>query len=164
MCLAQHFYGGTFVHYFLSPFDYHRFHSPVSGTVKACKHVRGKVYLDVNLTEDGQFDAPDSAEGGYEFEQSRGVFVVDSGGPMGMVASVPIGMAQVSGVDMYTKLEGQQVGKGDEFGKFKFGGSDTILLFQKNPELYLWRTDPGHNPIHFRFGQVAAYWNVREQQ
>ena len=162
--LAKHFHGGTFVHYFLSPFDYHRFHSPINGTVKACKSVRGKVFLDVNLLEDGQFDAPDTAEGGYEFEQARGVFVVDGGDPVGMVASVPIGMAQVSGVDMYTELEGKTVGKGDEFGKFRFGGSDTILLFQKNPNLYLWRNDPGHNPIHFQFGQVAAYWNVDEQQ
>lgn len=162
--LARHFYGGTFVHYFLSPFDYHRFHSPINGTVKACKSVRGKVFLDVNLTDDGQFDAPDSATGGYEFQQARGVFVVDGGAPVGMVASVPIGMAQVSGVDMYENLNGQTVAKGDEFGKFRFGGSDTILLFQKNPDLYLWRKDPAHNATHFQFGQVAAYWNLNEQQ
>lgn len=160
--LAKSFHGGTFVHYFLSPFDYHRFHSPIDGTVKACKHVQGKVYLDVNLV-DGEFDAPDSAEGGYEFQQSRGVFVVDGGDPTGLVASVPIGMAQVSGVDMYD-LDGKEVRKGDEFGKFMFGGSDTILLFQKNPDLYLWRRDPGHMPIHFQFGQVCAYWDVSKQQ
>jgi len=161
--LAAHFNEGHFVHYFLSPFDYHRFHSPVSGTVKACKAVQGKVFLDVNLTSDGQFDAPDTSEGGYEFQQARGVFVVDTGGPMGLIAAVPIGMAQVSGVDMYD-LEGKTVAKGDEFGKFLFGGSDTILLFQKNPNLYLWKNDPGHNPIHFQFGQVAAYWDVNQQQ
>ena len=160
--LAEKFNGGTFVHYFLSPFDYHRFHSPSSGKVRECRHVQGNVFLDVNLG-DGEFHAPDSAVGGYEFNQSRGVFVVDTEGPAGLVASVPIGMAQVSGVDM-RDLKDKYVAKGDEFGKFKFGGSDTILLFQKNPDLYLFEKDPGHNPIHFQYGQVAAYWNVAEQQ
>ena len=160
--LAEHFKGGTFVHYFLSPFDYHRFHSPISGRVKECRHVQGNVYLDVDLGK-GEFHAPDSAVGGYEFNQSRGVFVVDSEGPEGLVASVPIGMAQVSGVDM-RDLTGKYVAKGDEFGKFKFGGSDTILLFQRNPDLYLFEKDPSHVPIHFQYGQVAAYWNVNEQR
>ena len=158
--LAEAFYGGTFVHYFLSPFDYHRFHSPVDGTVKACKVVRGEVFLDIKLNGDGEFHAPDSSEGGYEFQQSRGVFVVDAGEPVGLVAAVPIGMAQVSGVDMYLDLKGKNVKKGDEFGKFMFGGSDTILLFQKNPNLYLWKNDPAHKPIHFQYGQVSAYWEV----
>ncbi len=158
--LAEAFHEGTFVHYFLSPFDYHRFHSPVDGKVKACKCIQGKVFLDVELDGDGEFHAPDSSVGGYEFQQSRGVFVVDAGKTIGLVAAVPIGMAQVSGVDMYTNLKGKNVKKGDEFVKFRFGGSDTILLFQKNPNLYLWDYDPAHNPIHFQFGQVAAYWNV----
>lgn len=160
--LAEAFHGGTFVHYFLSPFDYHRFHSPVDGMVKACKAVQGKVFLNVELDGDGEFHAPDSSVGGYEFQQSRGVFVVDAGEEVGLIAAIPIGMAQVSGVDMYTKLKGKNVKKGDEFGKFMFGGSDTILLFQKNPNLYLWDNDPAHNPIHFQFGQVAAYWNERD--
>ncbi len=161
--LAKAFHGGTFVHYFLSPFDYHRFHSPIDGRVKESKAVQGKVFLDVVLTDGGEFDAPDSSQGGYEFQQARGVFVVDGGDPIGLVAAIPIGMAQVSGVDMYTKLEGKPVKKGDEFGRFMFGGSDIILLFQKNPNLYLWKTDPSHNPIHFQFGQVSAYWDVGQQ-
>lgn len=156
---ASDFYGGTFVHYFLGPFDYHRFHTPVSGKILEIKDVSGKVYLNVNLTSDGQWDAPDGAEDGYEFNQSRGLVIMDAGPVVGKVAILPIGMAQVSGVDMYTQLANKTVVKGQEFGKFKFGGSDIIMLFQKAPDLYLFKTDPGHNPIHFQYGQTAVYWN-----
>ena len=157
---AKDFYGGTFVHYFLSPFDYHRFHTPVSGEVLEIKAVRGKVTLEVNVTENGQWDAPDNAADGYEFEQARGLVIVDAGPVVGKVAILPIGMAQVSGVDMYTKLKGEKVVKGQEFGKFRFGGSDIIMLFEKPPkDLYLFKKDPSHNPIHFQYGQTAVYWN-----
>ncbi|WP_420388635.1 phosphatidylserine decarboxylase [Roseivirga sp.] len=64
---------------------------------------------------------------------------------------------------VYQEAGRKQVSKGDEFGKFMFGGSDIILLFQKNPDLYLWRKDPSHNPIHFQYGQVCAYWDVNKQ-
>ncbi|OEK08726.1 phosphatidylserine decarboxylase [Flavivirga aquatica] len=157
---AKDFYGGTFVHYFLSPFDYHRFHTPVSGKVLEIDAVPGKVYLSVDLTEDGQWDAPDSATDGYEFTQARGVVIMDAGPVVGKVAIIPIGMCQVSGVDMYTKLKGEIVPKGQEFGKFKFGGSDIIMLFEKDPsDLYFFKEDPGRVPIHFQYGQTAIYWN-----
>ncbi len=159
---AEAFYGGTFVHYFLGPFDYHRFHTPVSGQFLEVCAVQDKVYLEVNM-RGGQFHAPDNADNGYEFAQARGIVIMDTQSAMGKVAILPIGMAQVSGVDMYTHLEGQQGVKGQEFGKFQFGGSDIILLFEKNPDLYLFKRDPGHQPIHFQYGQVAAYWDLKEQ-
>ena len=158
---AEDFYNGTFVHYFLSPFDYHRFHTPVAGEVLEIKAIRGKVYLNVELTDDGQWDAPDGAGDGYEFNQARGLVIVDAGPEVGKVAILPIGMAQVSGVEMYSdKLQGKTVVKGQEFGKFRFGGSDIIMLFEKDPkDLYLFKKDPGHNPIHFQYGQTAVYCN-----
>ena len=156
---ADDFNEGTFVHYFLGPFDYHRFHTPIAGKVLEVADISGKVYLDVNMV-DGQFDAPDNAENGYEFNQARGLVIVDGGKKVGKIAILPIGMAQVSGVEMYTKLQGKKVIKGQEFGRFKFGGSDIIMLFQKNPNLYLFQNDPGHIPIHFQYGQVAAYWEI----
>ena len=159
---ASDFYGGTFVHYFLSPFDYHRFHTPVSGNVLEIKPLQGSVYLAVNLIG-GQWDAPDSADDGYEFKQSRGLITINAGSTVGKVAVLPIGMAQVSSSMMYTDLLGTNVVKGQEFGKFRFGGSDIIMLFQKTPDLYLFKKDPSHVPIHFQYGQTAAYWNGSAQ-
>jgi phosphatidylserine decarboxylase len=152
---ADAFKEGTFVHYFLGPFDYHRFHTPVSGYVLESKAITGKVYLNVHL-EDGQWDAPDGAGNGYEFKQSRGLIIIDTL-ELGKVAILPIGMCQVSGVLMDLKLKGKEVVKGQEFGKFQFGGSDIIMLFEKKPaDLYLYKNDPSHNPIHFQYGQAAV--------
>ena len=44
------FANGTFVHYFLAPYSYHRFHTPVAGTVQECYSIQGLVYLDVNIS------------------------------------------------------------------------------------------------------------------
>lgn len=133
---ADAFAGGTFVHYFLGPYSYHRFHTPVAGKLLECRAVQGLVYLEVNLAK-GQFDAPDASEGGYEFAQARGVVVMDTAdspfGDVGLIAVVPVGMCQVSSVNM-TATVGSQMLKGDEFGYFLFGGSDIIVLFQTGAE------------------------------
>ena len=138
---ADAFNGGSYIHLFLGPYSYHRFHTPVAGTVKECYPLAGQVYLDVALSG-GQFDAADSATGGYEFQQARGVLTIDtadsSAGDIGMVAVLPIGMCQVSGVNMTHEVDAP-CAKGDEFGYFTFGGSDIIILFQKG-------ADPVWNP------------------
>ncbi len=137
---ADKFANGTFVHYFLGPYSYHRFHAPVSGIVDECRAVNGLTYLEVNISDNNQFDAPDSSdspappETGYEFNQSRGIITIDASKPeygnMGIVGVVPVGMCQVSGVHM-TATEKREIAKGEEFGYFLFGGSDIILLFQE---------------------------------
>ena len=128
------------MHYFLGPYSYHRFHTPVSGLLRECRAVKGLVYLDVNIKEK-QFDAPDSSPGGYEFSQARGIVIIDTTGSaygdVGLVGVVPVGMCQVSSVNM-TAIVGNNLLKGDEFGYFLFGGSDIIVLFQEgvNPNIY----------------------------
>ncbi|MTI89253.1 MAG: phosphatidylserine decarboxylase [Balneolaceae bacterium] len=136
---ADDFGGGTFAHYFLGPYSYHRFHIPVSGVVEESYAVQGLVSLDVELSGK-QFDAPDNAEGGYEFLQARGIITIDTTnspyGDMGIVAVIPVGMCQVSSVNMIAQ-PGHELLKGDEFGYFLFGGSDIIMLFQEgiNPTI-----------------------------
>ena len=155
---ASAFANGTFVHYFLGPYSYHRFHTPVAGLLRECRAVKGLVYLDVNLTNN-QFDAPDSSQGGYEFAQARGILILDTSGSaygdVGLVGVVPIGMCQVSSVNM-TAAVGNNMMKGDEFGYFLFGGSDIIVLFQEgiNPQIYT-----GSNYRHY--GTAIATCNKR---
>lgn len=149
---ADRFKGGWFMHSFLGPTDYHRFHAPVRGTVVECRAIQAAVYLDVTLVEDPvtgiwSLDAPDGA--GYEFTQTRGLIIFDS--PLGLVAVLPIGMAQVSSVNM-TAVVGSYANKGDEFGYFMFGGSDIIMLFEESADVIITNA-PG---IHTNTGMAVA--------
>ncbi|GJM09211.1 MAG: hypothetical protein DHS20C11_14870 [Lysobacteraceae bacterium] len=142
---ADKFANGHFIHLFLGPYSYHRFHTPVSGVVMDCYPLTGQVYLSVQIAgpnpgEPGdQFQAYDLSTNGYEFQQARGVLTIDTAnsadGDVGVVAVLPIGMCQVSGVNM-THEVGKPCRKGDEFGYFTFRGSDIIILFQEgaNPQ------------------------------
>ncbi len=143
------FSGGLFYHAFLGPNDYHRFHAPVRGTVLESRAIQEKVYLDVVIKADGTFDAPDGAGDGYEFSQTRGLLMLDS--PIGLVAVLPIGMAQVSSVNM-PAVVGAYLNKGDEFGYFMFGGSDIIVLFEADSDVTL-NAAPG---IHYNTGMCIG--------
>lgn len=121
----ERFNGGSFAHGFLDVNDYHRFHAPIGGVVKEVRKIPGNVVMDVIKKPDGTLAAVDGT--GYQFTQDRGLIVIDS--PLGLVAVLPIGMAQVSSVNL-TVREGAEVIKGDEFGFFAFGGSDVVMLFE----------------------------------
>lgn len=121
------FRGGVFTHSFLNVNDYHRYHVPVRGVVKEARKIPGKVIMDVIKKPDGSLDIVDGT--GYQFTQDRGLIVVDS--PLGLVAVLPIGMAQVSSVTLTAEV-GAALAKGEEFGFFSFGGSDIVTLFEAN--------------------------------
>jgi phosphatidylserine decarboxylase len=156
----DYFKNGLFMHSFLGPQDYHRFHAPVRGTVLECRAIEAEVYLDVTITPDlneegkntGVFDAPDGT--GYQFYQTRGLIIFDS--PVGLVAVLPIGMAQVSSVNM-TAVEGAYLNKGEEFGYFQFGGSDIILLFQEGSGIEVTSAPNIHTNVGMCIAQLLDY-------
>ena len=154
------FKGGYFTHSFLNTFDYHRQHAPVGGRIVEARNIQGTVYLEVNAEpivgdEAGKheivarhaFDAPDNP--GYEFIQTRGLIVIDS--PMGLVAILPMGMAQVSSV-VVTAEEGRTLRKGEEISYFQFGGSDIVMLFEAASNVNF-TAQPG---VHYRYGTKMA--------
>lgn len=49
---SNRFAGGTFMHAFLGPADYHRQHSPVDGVILEAKVVPGNVYLEVYVKQE----------------------------------------------------------------------------------------------------------------
>lgn len=125
------FRGGVFAHSFLNVNDYHRYHVPVRGVVKDVRKIQGQVIMDVIKKPDGSLQGVDGT--GYQFTQDRGLIIIDS--PLGLVAVLPIGMAQVSAVTLTAEV-GATLVKGEEFGYFSFGGSDIVTLFEANKVVF----------------------------
>lgn len=122
------FAGGQFVHSYQHVTDYHRLHVPFSGKVVEKKNVAGYVWLDLEKASDGSFNSVD--ETGFQWRQERGIIILSTK-DIGLVAIVPVGMGLVGGV-VLTPDEGAELYKGEEFGFFQFGGSDVIMVFQKD--------------------------------
>ncbi len=136
---ADRFRGGIFTHSFLDTFDYHRWHAPVRGKVLEAMVLQGQAYLDVTvrsaLIEGRAVNVLDTPDGtGYQFVQTRGVIVIES--PIGLVACLPMGMAQVSSV-VITAEVGVSLQKGEELGYFQFGGSDFVMVFERSSNVSL---------------------------
>jgi len=126
---ADAFKGGVFTHAFLNVNDYHRFHTPAAGKVLEQQVILGKMDLEVQRHPDtGEIEPLDPV--GYQFTQARGLLILESDS-VGLVAVLPIGMAQVSSVTLTPEV-GSWLAKGEEFGFFQFGGSDIITVFQAN--------------------------------
>ena len=161
------FNGGLFIHSFLGPQDYHRQHAPVGGKVIWAKNIKGDVYCEVVAvpipdtddvktlqpyrTMDGaknQFEAPDTP--GYQFAQTRGLVVLETA--IGLVAVLPMGMAQVSSV-VLTAEQGVTLTKGEEISYFQFGGSDICLVFQRQSNVDI----TAAVGTHYKMGTVIGH-------
>lgn len=124
------FANGVMTHSFLNVFDYHRYHFAVGGMIKEMDRLKKNVALEVSWSkEEGRYIPIDSE--GWQFTQTLGYVIVDTE-KYGLVALIPMGMAQVSSVNFEENVKvGSKHKKGDKLGYFLFGGSDFIMLFQK---------------------------------
>lgn len=126
------FANGYLTHTFLNVNDYHRYHFPVGGLIrdKVIFNNQNVALEDVWNEKTKKYDPIDST--GWQFSQIRGYVIVDTG-DHGLVALMPMGMAQVSSITFEDNvLVGSVHNKGDMLGSFLFGGSDFIMLFQEN--------------------------------
>ncbi len=159
---AEAFAGGILTHTFLNVNDYHRYHSAVSGTILEKTNILKNVALEVSWSpHQGRYVPIDST--GWQFTQTRGVVIVDTG-DTGLVALIPMGMAQVSSVNFEDDVQvGAKIQKGDMLGTFLFGGSDFVMLFQKKAGFQI--TAPMEkailNPPNSDHGkEVASYRHI----
>jgi phosphatidylserine decarboxylase len=119
--LAQNYLDGTLVIIRLAPFDYHRFHFPVGGSVTPITRIDGDYYSvnPIALRKMAEI-----------FCLNKREYAIISNPLFGKVVMAEVGATMVGSiVHTYT---GNFVKKGEEKGYFKFGGSTVVLLFEKN--------------------------------
>ncbi|KAL2211850.1 hypothetical protein CC79DRAFT_1267631 [Sarocladium strictum] len=140
--LARDFAGGTIYQAFLSALSYHRWHSPVSGTVRRAFVVDGTYFsepLFEGLSESGELSIDTRgigiAQGYLSALATRAVILIEADNPnIGLMGFVGIGMDEVSTCEITVK-EGQHIKKGEQTGMFHFGGSSHCLLFRKGVQV-----------------------------
>ena len=111
--------GSSMAIFRLAPQDYHRFHTPVTGTIVSITDVPGGL-LTVNPI------AVNSLYWDVFTVNKRSVMMIDTPN-FGRVAFIAIGATLVGSI-FWTRGVGERVSKGDELGYFAFGGSTCILL------------------------------------
>ena len=139
--LTEAFVGGTIYQAFLSPVNYHRWHSPVDGTIVKAYHVPGAYYLATLSVGPDEF-SPMKSQGYICQVAARAVMFIQADNPkIGMMCFVAVGMAEVSTCEIRSDLlpsnanPEPRVKKGDELGMFHFGGSTHLLIFRKDVNL-----------------------------
>jgi len=132
--LAPLFIGGTVYQAYLSPLSYHRWHSPVSGTVRKA-YVRDGTYYSEAPSEGFDPGGPNDSQGYITAVATRAFIFIEADNPdISLMCVMPVGMAEVSTCQL-TVYEGQHVGKGDQIGMFHFGGSTHCLIFRPGVNL-----------------------------
>ena len=141
--LAKQFYGGTVYQAFLSATSYHRWHSPVSGTIYKTELVDGSYYSQTHNIQDDPA-SPNMSQGYLAQVASRGIVYITADNPdIGLMCFVSIGMSEVSSNEITVKKR-DRVKKGDQLGMFHFGGSTHCLIFR--PEVKIEFDTRGQTP------------------
>lgn len=128
--VAERFVGGCVYQAFLSAYNYHRWHAPVSGTIIDTYHIEGTYYSCLEA-EGADPEGLNDSQGYSAAMAARAVITIAcDDAALGTVGCVFIGMAEVSScrVDV---TPGQHVCKGEELGFFQYGGSTYCLLFER---------------------------------
>jgi phosphatidylserine decarboxylase len=130
---ANEFVGGTVYQAYLNPFNYHRWHSPVSGTVLKAANVEG-TYFSESECEGEDPAGPNNSQSYITHIAARALIHLKADNArIGHMVFMPVGMAEVSSCMIDPKIKsGARVKKGDELGYFQYGGSTHCLIFRRD--------------------------------
>ncbi|TCO73164.1 phosphatidylserine decarboxylase [Marinisporobacter balticus] len=122
--LANEYDKGICIVVRLCPADYHRFHFPDNGIPRTTRRINGR-YYSVNPIALRKIM-------GIYCQNKREITLFESDS-FGKIILAEVGATCVGSI-IQTYKTGESVGKGDEKGYFKFGGS-TVILFLKKGQL-----------------------------
>jgi phosphatidylserine decarboxylase len=141
--LAPLFAGATVYQAYLSPLSYHRWHSPVSGTITKA-YVKDGTYFAEASSHGFDPAGPNDSQAYITEVATRALMFIEADNPdIGIMCVLAVGMCEVSSCQI-TAYEGQHVNKGDPIGMFHFGGSTHCLIFR--PDLKLEFDHHGQKP------------------
>jgi len=118
--MAKEYANGSLAIWRLAPQDYHRFHTPVTGTLASMHSFEGTYYTVNPIAIRANVDV---------YTENKRVRCVLKTPDFGDVIYIAIGATMVGSVN-FTKKVGESFHKGDELGYFAFGGSTVIVLFK----------------------------------
>ncbi len=157
------FANGTLTHSFLNVNDYHRYHFPVSGTIREARIIPGinPTGGEISWDPDQRRVVFDPSAVGWQTLETRACVIVETS-DYGLVALLPIGMAAVGSVNLEGNVKaGTQVKKGDMLGYFLFGGSDFIMLFQDVVDFAIDAPREGQGYAHLLMGERLGHMTRR---
>ena len=158
---AEHFADGSFATLYLAPYNYHRIHMPLTGTLRAAWFVPGRLF-SVNATTAAA--VPDL------FARNERVVLVFEDGPLVwalvMVGALFVGSMstvwhgdvaprtprRVTALPLDAPLAPLRLEKGTELGRFNMGSTVIVLLPRRTAE---WRAGLGPGDI-IRVGQTLG--------
>ncbi|KAI5989662.1 Phophatidylserine decarboxylase-domain-containing protein [Pisolithus orientalis] len=140
--LVDTFVGGTLLQAILDAKDYHRWLSPVNGTVVKTRLISGATYRDspsvphptyyaARLDDDDKdLDVISRSQDFVSNVSTRALIFIQAEEPVGLMCFVGVGLGEVSTCNVIVE-QGQKLCKGTELGQFHFGGSTHCLIFRR---------------------------------
>ena len=155
---ARAFDGGSLMVCRLCPADYHRYHFPIDGTVVEVRKIPGTNAaggVTVWDADTGRYVLEDTIPG-WQMIETRDCVILDT--EYGLVAILPIGMSQICSCNWEESVQvGAEVKRGDPMGYFLFGGSDIVMVFQRQVEFDLLVPEDGAGGLQHRLmGEAYA--------
>ena len=121
--LAGAFTGASLIIARLAPQDYHRFHAPVSGQIRSITRIDGTLFTVNPIAVKKEVNV---------YTENIRVIVEIETKTFGTVLMIPVGATMVGSIVFDPEIAvGARIQKGQDMGCFAFGGSTTLLLFQR---------------------------------